>query len=91
MVWRPLLTTWLQTPSVPKAVLSHQGGEFQLEVKAELEALGARLASTAEYNPTQNADVERHGAVWKSHVKAIILELFVDFAAKRQSLRSTML
>lgn len=44
--------------------------------------MGTRLPSTAACKKTQNAVVERHGAIWKSHTKAILFEFFVDFSVE---------
>eukprot|EP00974_Lingulodinium_polyedra_P095828 9289050-Lingulodinium_polyedra.AAC.1 len=62
------------------------GGEFEREVKEELEALGCKLPSSAAHNPTQNAVRERHGGAWKTHAKAMVLEFYLSFQVPRQLL-----
>eukprot|EP00974_Lingulodinium_polyedra_P046123 4421330-Lingulodinium_polyedra.AAC.1 len=74
-----MLRTWLQVLGVPNVVLADLGGEFEREVKEELEAFGCKLPSAAAYNPTQNAVCERHGGAWKAHAKALALEFYLSF------------
>ena len=83
-VWRALLDTWLLTLGVPNAVMADMGGEFEREVKEELETMGSKIISSAPYSPTQNAICERHGQTWKAHERALISEFFLSFKAKEQ-------
>ena len=60
--------------------MTDQGGEFEREVKEELEGLGCRQPAAAALAPTQNAVCERHGGIWKTHAKAFILEFRLNLA-----------
>ena len=44
--------------------MADMGGEFEREVKEELECMGSRIVSSAPYSPTQNAVCERAGQTW---------------------------
>ncbi len=84
VVWQAMLDTWLLTLGVPNAVMADMGGEFEREVKEELETMGSRVISSAPYSPTQNGICERHGQTWKAHARALISEFFLSFKAGEQ-------
>ena len=79
VIWQAMLDSWLLTLGVPNVVMADMGGEFEREVKEELECMGSRIVSSAPYNPTQNAICERHGQTWKAHARALISEFFIEF------------
>ena len=73
----------------PDAAMADMGGEFEREVKEELEAMGSNIISSAPYSPTQNATCERHVHTWKAHARAPVSEFFISFGKKEQLQRLT--
>ena len=63
VIWEAFLDGWLSPLGIPLAVMADMGGEFEREVKEELESMGCRVLASAPYSPTQNAICERHSVV----------------------------
>eukprot|EP00959_Pyramimonas_sp_CCMP1952_P278892 5831214-Pyramimonas_sp.AAC.1 len=77
VVWEAMLDSWLLALGVPNVVMADMGGEFEREVKEELDTMGSRIVSSSPYSPTQNVICERHGQTWKAHARALISEFFL--------------
>ncbi|CAK0899794.1 unnamed protein product, partial [Prorocentrum cordatum] len=76
---KAMLDSWSLTLGGPNSVIADMGGEFEREVKDELECMGSRIVSSASYSPTQNAICEMHGQTWKAHARAQISDLVLTF------------
>ena len=85
VVFARLLQVWITPFGAPTRVIFDGGGEFEREFSKELEDMGCQLMTTAGATPQQNATVERHSGLFKTHARKLIDQFSIRFDKPEQA------
>ena len=85
VVFARLLQVWITPFGAPTRVIFDGGGEFERELSKELEDMGCQLMTTAGATPQQNATVERHGGLFKTHARKLFDQFSIRFDKPEQA------